>query len=178
MAVVTALLVAGCSSVPRASRSPRQLTGDLSIYHTTDALMVHESMKTSAFLVPVGEAVLVPGLRCAEGVGTLTPPQLRVVSDVFNCLEEITENTVGDTNAVRSAELRKMEFEIRAYAGDTGHRKADQSLAQSRASEVMKELVRLGTPAWRLSARGMAEPRRRGTDATTPQNRVEFLRLR
>lgn len=176
----TILGLAGCSSPSVAPKSPRRLTGDLSIYQTTDGSMVHEVLKTSAFLVPVGEGVPVPGLECERGVGTLTQRQLRLVSEIFNCLEEITENTVGDTNAVRSAEFKKMEFEIRAHAADTGRRGEDLSLAQSRASEVMKELVRLGTPSWRLSARGVAAAASRITDPGAPRslNRVELVRMR
>jgi hypothetical protein len=71
---------------------------DLSLYRKTNNQAGHEFVKTEEFLVPVGAVIVIKGLEFAPGVSTLTRPQERIVQQVFNSLEEITENTVGDTN--------------------------------------------------------------------------------
>ena len=61
--------------------------------------------------VTVGSAIIINGLEFEPGISTLTSKQKLIVQDVFNCLEEITENTLNDTYGARVAEHKKFEFE-------------------------------------------------------------------
>jgi outer membrane protein OmpA-like peptidoglycan-associated protein len=154
----------------------------LSIYRITNDQAGHELAKTEQFLVPVGSVIVIKGLEFEPGVSTLTPTQKLIVQHVFNCLEEITENTVGDTNGTRVAEYKKMEFEIRGYADDAGSREANAALAEERAKAVLNFLTYLGTPPWRLKAKGIGVKGRVASSAVAEDrksnNRVVFIRKR
>lgn len=178
-----AVLGMGCAAPrPPVAPAPKSLPGDLSIYRKTDDQATHEWAKTAEFLVPVGQGIPIRGLEFERGDLALGNSSRRIISSIFNCLEEITENTAGDTEAARVAEFSKMEFEIRAYAGESGNREQNRALAQNRAEGVRQELLRLGTPSWRLSARGFdfrdrAVSPGRGADLG-PRNWIEFVRTR
>jgi hypothetical protein len=106
------------------------------VYTSTRNNAGHEFVKTEDFVVPRGTVIQIKGLRFgAECV--LTPDTKRIVTQVFNSLEEITENTVNDPDRARVAEHKAMTFEIRGRC--------------SRA--VMDFLTYLGTPVWRLEAK-------------------------
>jgi outer membrane protein OmpA-like peptidoglycan-associated protein len=108
--------------------------------------------------------------------------QERIVQQVFNSLEEITENTVGDTNSTRVAEFKQMEFEIRGFADEPGSDASKVALAEGRAKAVMNLLTNLGTPAWRLKATGLGAEGATAANtiavARNQQGRVEFIRTR
>ena len=117
----------------------------------------HELVKTEQFVVPVGAAIRIEGLEFPSAPCTLTPRQQLILTQVFNSLEEITENTVGDTDAVRVAEFQTMTFEVRGYSAATGHRDQDKANARGCAEVAMDFLTNLGTPAWRLKATGSSK---------------------
>lgn len=161
-------LFAGCatfssgqlsSAAPSTASSPvvaERLGGDLSIYEASDNQIGHQWVRTSQFLVPVGGRVAVSGLEFAKGSAALTQRQEEVLVQVFNCLEEITENTLGDTNRSRVTEFRAMRFEICGYA-DTSNSPRNLDLARARAQAVVKHLIQLGTPAWRFQVQAVGD---------------------
>jgi outer membrane protein OmpA-like peptidoglycan-associated protein len=147
----------------------------LSLYRITNDQAGHEWAKTEQFLVPVGSAITINGLEFEPGISTLTSKQKLIVQDVFNCLEEITENTVNDTNTARVAEFKKMEFEIRGYPD--GSDKVNAALSEERAKAVLDWLTYLGTPPWRLKAAGsVIAPNAAPANRERP-GRVEFIRI-
>jgi outer membrane protein OmpA-like peptidoglycan-associated protein len=141
----------------------------------------HEFVKTEQFVVPVGTAVIIEGLGFEPGSATLTPRQELIVQQVFNSLEEITENTVGDMDEARVREFKKMVFEIRAYSADTGDRERDARLSEERARVVLNLLTNLGTPARCLRARGVGseDPGKGNTAAKggRKSNSIVFVRM-
>lgn len=147
-------------------------SGDgLDVYRVTNTHAGHEFVKTEQFLVPVGSVVSIQFLDFAPGVSTLSPSQELVVQQVFNALEEITENTVNDPNTARVAEYKKMEFEVRGFPDKAGTPETDTALAEARSKTVTDLLIRLGTPASRLKTKGMpADPERNSS--------VVFVRTR
>ena len=152
----------------------------LDVYRVTNTHAGHEFVKTEQFLVPVGSVVSIQFLDFAPGVSTLSPTQELIVQQVFNSLEEITENTVNDTNTARVAEYTKMEFEVRGFPdppppslrrASPGGSQSDTALGEARSKTVIDLLTNLGTPAWRLKAKGMpADPQRNSS--------VVFVRTR
>jgi outer membrane protein OmpA-like peptidoglycan-associated protein len=172
----------GCASRGRHSSNHDLAKDDLSLYRTTNDQAGHELVKTEQFLVPVGSAIVIKGLEFDPGVSTLTRMQERIVQQVFNSLEEITENTVGDTNSTRVAEFKKMEFEIRGYADMSGSGASNAALAETRAKAVLNFLTYLGTPPWRLKATGLraedAIPSKAVAETREKHGRVEFIRTR
>jgi outer membrane protein OmpA-like peptidoglycan-associated protein len=143
--LICGLWLAGCKE-----------SGDgLDVYRVTNNQAGHEFVKTEQFLVPVGSVITIPSLAFSPGVSRLSPTQERIVQQVFNSLEEITENTVGDTNTARVAEYKKMQFEIRGYSDNSGAPETDTALAAARAKTVMNRLAHLGTPRWRLTVKAM-----------------------
>ena len=132
--------------------------------------------------MPVGSVIVIKGLEFEPGISTLTPRQKHIVQQVFNSMEEFTENTVGDTNITRVAEFKKMEFEIRGYPDDSDGREANVALAEERANAVLNLLTHLGTPPWRLKAKGALT--KDGINANVfaenrdQRGRVEFIRTR
>jgi outer membrane protein OmpA-like peptidoglycan-associated protein len=130
----------------------------LSVYRITNDQTGHEFVKTEEFLVPVGSVVVIKGLEFERGVSTLTGRQRVIVQEVFNALEEITENTPGDTNGARVEEFKKMKFEIRGFPDDSGAG-GPGALGEQRAKAVFDFLTYLGTPAWRLTATGFVPSR-------------------
>lgn len=152
---------------------PASLKGDLSIYRITNEQAGHELVKTEQFLVPAGTPIPIKGLEFDRGVSALTPAQNLIVQQIFNSLEEITENTVNDTNAVRVAEFKKMEFEVRGYPDDAAGSAENAAVADARAKAVMDRLTYLGTPSWRLKAVGV-----RPSEKPAHYGRVDFLRIR
>lgn len=151
---------------------------DLSIYRLTNDQAGHEFVKTEKFLVPVGSVVQIEGLEFEPGASTLTPRHKLIVQQIFNALEEITENTPGDTNTARVAEFQKMEFTIRGYPDASADRDPDSTLAEERAKAVRDFLTYLGTPAWRLTATASAPSR---SDSSSRHSKsyatVEFIRI-
>jgi hypothetical protein len=63
----------------------------------------HELVKTEEFVVPVGATVVIKGLEFDGPACSLTSAQERILTQVFFSLEEITENTVNDTDPARAA---------------------------------------------------------------------------
>jgi outer membrane protein OmpA-like peptidoglycan-associated protein len=171
-----------CGSRGRPSSNHVLAKDDLSLYRTTSDQPGHEFVKNEQFLVPVGSLIVIKGLEFEPGVSTLTRIQERIVQQVFNCLEEITENTMGDTNSTRVAEFKKMGFEIRGYADESGSGASKVALAEARAKAVMNLLTNLGTPAWRLKATGLwaegAIPLKAVAENRAKHGRVEFIRTR
>lgn len=169
MACITAAVLCSFSTSCATSKRSGE---DLALYRITNDQAGHEWAKTEQFLGPVGSVTFVDGLRFPPGVSTLDTHQKLIVQDVFNCLEEITENTVNDTNVVRVAEHKKMEFEIRGYPDESGSREEMKALSQARAQAVVDWLTYLGTPPWRLKASGAVsvKPEKSG--------RVEFVRTK
>jgi outer membrane protein OmpA-like peptidoglycan-associated protein len=139
-------------------------------------------VKTEQFLVPLGTVIVIEGLEFQAGTSKLMPRQEIIVQQVFNSLEEITENTVGDTNSARVAEYKKMEFEILGYPDDSGDNGTKLALAQARANSVLNLMTYLGTPPWRLKATGIADQNRivvnAGPQETKQYGRIEFIRRR
>lgn len=139
----------------------------------------HELVKTEAFIVPVGTSVVVTGLEFDSIDCALTAEHQRILTQVFNSLEEITENTLGDADPGRVAAFRKMQFEIRGYSANLGH---DRTVSRNCAERVRTFLTNLGTPAWRLSAKGLGDRKSDGQPAVaerqTSRLRVEFTRTR
>ena len=143
----------------------------LDLYRATNNQAGHELVKTEQFLVPVGSVITIQSLDFAPGVSSLSPVQKRIVQQAFNSIEEITENTVGDTVSARVAEYKKMQFEIRGYSDNSGAPETDTALAAARAKAVVNLLVQLGTPSWRMTVKAMpAEQERKST--------VVFVRTR
>jgi len=190
---VVAGLVAGCaafdhgrrpSAIPSTVGSPATVGlvgGDLSIYRAGDNEVGHDRVKTAQFLVPVGGRVAVSGLEFANGSAALTPRHQEILVQVFNSVEEITENTVGDTNRMRVAEFKAMRFEVCGFADDTASISKNLNLARDRAQAVVHHLVNLGTPAWRFQIQTFAGVSR-GTDkpavvGRSDSRRVEFVRI-
>jgi outer membrane protein OmpA-like peptidoglycan-associated protein len=155
---------------------------DLSIYRITNDQAGHEYVKAEQFLVPVGSVIVINGLEFESGSSTLTEMQKLIVQQIFNSLEEITENTVGDTNSARVAEHRKMEFEVRGCADDAGSPEANKALAEERAKAVLNFMTNLGTPPWRLKATGLATKGQKVSNVVAEDRgklgRVEFIRRR
>ena len=96
---------------------------------------------------------------------------------MFNCIEEITENTVGHTNSTRVAEYKRMEFEIRGHSDDSDNREANVALAEERAKAVLNRLTYLGTPQWRLKATALGT-RPDASENLMKRGTVEFIRTR
>jgi hypothetical protein len=85
----------------RSSHGPP--ANELGIYRIINTQAGHEFAKTEQFLVPVGSISLQRAFIRTRRFGTHHPANANL-QDVFNSLEEITENTVNDTNIVRLAE--------------------------------------------------------------------------
>ena len=155
---------------------------DLAIYRITNDQAGHEYVKTEQLLGPVGSVIIINGLEFEAGSSTLTEMHKHIVQQIFNSIEEITENTVGDTNTARVAEYKKMEFEIRGYPDDSGSRESNMALAQERAKAVLDLLTYLGTPPWRLKATALDAKGRIASNAAAQNRkkhgRVEFIRTR
>jgi outer membrane protein OmpA-like peptidoglycan-associated protein len=179
LAVLLWCLSSSCVSHEQSTPKGDPARDDLSIYRVTNDQAGHEFVKTEQFLVPVGSVVVIKGLEFEPGTSDLTARQKLIVQQVFNSLEEITENTVGDTNAARVAEYRKMEFEIRGYP-DSEEREVNPALAEERAKAVLDLLTYLGTPAWRLKARGLTDKQRlsRTAGKNFKNGSIEFVRTR
>ena len=106
---------------------------DLSIYRATNDQAAHDCVKTEQFIVPVGSVIVIQGLDFKPGVTRLSRFQERIATQIFNCIEEITENTLGDTNAARVTGFKKMEFEILGFPDGTGGSDSSALIAQARA---------------------------------------------
>ncbi len=156
------------------SRKERLPWGDLTIYRKTNDELGHEFVKTEQFIVPVGTIIPIEGLEYDAGITNLTTTQERILQQVFNSIEEVTENTMGDTDLARVGEFKKMSFEIRGYGDGPGNAKTNLLMGQARANAALVFLTRLGTPAWRLHATTANGP------AGTAQNRgrIVFVRTR
>lgn len=151
------------------------------VYRSTREQAGHEFVKTEQFIVALGTPVSITGLEFARGESKLSDKQKRIVQQIFNSLEEITENTVSDPDEARVAEFKKMKFEIRGDSDLSGDRIKDAALGEARARNVMDFLTNLGTPAWRLKARAAdSVARGRGADpGHSPRKAcVEFIRTR
>lgn len=151
---------------------------DVELYRRTNDQAGHEFVKTEQFLVPPGSVIAIRELKFNPGEAALTPMQEKVVQQAFNSIEEITENTVGDTNAGRVAEFRKMEFEIVGYPDDSGSGETGAALAEARAKAVKDFLTYLGTPPWRLKSRGAVTATPPGQEDRERSGTVVFIRTR
>jgi outer membrane protein OmpA-like peptidoglycan-associated protein len=154
-----------------AEGTSRDASDDLKLYRATNNQPGHEFVKTEQFLVPAGSVIVIKGLEFQPGKSTLTPTQKEIVQQVFNSIEEITENTLGDSNTVRVAEFKKMEFEIRGYPDNSAGGEADVALSEARAKAVLEFLTYLGTPPWRLKAKGLVMPHH-------TKEHIEFVRVK
>jgi len=154
--LVGAILISSLASAKWPSAQARTATRDVPApYMSTRDRAGHDLVNTEQFVVPVRTSVFIKELEF-EGPGcSLTFDQQRTLTQVFNALEEITENTVNDTDRRRVAEFKKMRFEIRGYSTFADDRNQDKALSQKCAAIVMKYLTSQGTPAWRLEAKGM-----------------------
>jgi len=151
---------------------------DLSLYRITNDQAGHEYAKTEQFLVPVGSVIFINGLEFEPGVSTLTTKQKLIVQDVFNCLEEITENTVNDTHTVRVAEHKKLKLEIRGYPDISDSSTVNPTISEVRAKAVTDWLTYLGTPPWRLEATGFnSRSAAHAKENSKKPGRVEFIRI-
>ena len=151
-------------------------------YLTTREQAGHELVKTEQFIVPVGTVVRIDGLDFPSAPCTITAAHLRLLNQVFNALEEITENTVNDQDQARVAAFKKMAFEVRGHAAPSGHRNRDEADARQCAEAAMGVLTNFGTPAWRLKATGVTNSKPGGKaaagSAPTSGIRVEFVRTK
>ena len=180
--LICCLLCLSGLATEKTNPPPAQAKENLALYRKTNDQVGHEFVKTEQFLVPAGSAIVIQGLQFAPGSSTLTQSHKHILQQVFNSIEEITENTVDDTNLVLVAEHKKMEFAIRGYPDDSPHREANLALAEQRAKTVLKLLTDLGVPPWRLKATGLpAQGRKTGKAAAEKPKqpgRVEFIRTR
>jgi len=180
---MAAMLISCLISVERLSAQARRAARDVPApYRSTRDQAGHELVKTEEFVVPVGTTVVVKGLDFAGPACSLTFNQERILTQVFNSLEEITENTVNDTDPARVAEFKKMRFAIRGYSTYAGDRKQDKALSLDCAKVMAKYLTSQGTPAWRLEANGLGSKgsSARSTAPGTSTNKltVDFLRTK
>lgn len=151
--LVCCLSIIGCT---KSDKGRTQHSDDgLDLYRKTNDQAGHEFVKTEQFLVPADSVIVIQVLEFEPGISTLTRMQERIVQQIFNSIEEITENTVGDTNGARVAEFKTMEFDIRGYPDDSGSRESNVALSEARAKSVLDFLTNLGTPSWRLKAKGV-----------------------
>lgn len=178
--LLIAVALIACA-IPRVAwtAEPRRATPDVPApYKSTRDQTGHELVKTEDFVVPVGTTVAVKGLEFDGPTCTLSPDQERIMRQVFNSLEEITENTVNDTDTARVAEFKKMKFEIRGYSSFAGNPKKDKVLAEDCANVIMTYLTTDGTPAWRLTAKGLGSKTPAARGSSTQTLRVEFARTK
>ena len=147
-------------------------------YKSTRDQAGHELVKTEDFVVPVGTSIVVNGLEFDGPVCSLTSAQERILRQVFNSLEEITENTVNDADTARVAEFKEMKFEIRGYSTLAGNQKNDKALSKNCASVVSSYLMSEGTPAWRLTAKGLGSRKPAAGRSSTHKLMVEFTRTK
>lgn len=167
-----------CVAITACRSSSALNKNDLSVYQITNDQPGHEFVKTEKFLVPVNSVVQIEGLKFEPGASTLTPQHKLIVQEIFNALEEITENTPGDTNTFRVAEFKKMKFAIRGYP-DASDNHASSNLAEMRAKSVFNFLTYLGTPAWRLTTTVPAAGRSHSSSRDSKNyGTVEFIRTR
>jgi hypothetical protein len=143
---------AGCASgaVSRRARADGHEVPPL--YLSTRDQAGHELVKTEEFVVPAGATVTVKGLEFDSPACALTHGHELILSQVFNSIEEITENTLNDPDPLRVAAFKKMEFEIRVHATSPAD---DEAVSQRCAEIVRKYLTDTGTPPWRLKAKGI-----------------------
>jgi len=170
----------GCHS---SERKPKATLAkdDLSTYRMTNDQPGHEFVKTEDFLVPVGSVVVIEGLEFESGNSTLNVRDRLIIQQIFNSIEEITENTPGDTNSIRVAELKRIRFEIRGYADEFRDPNANATLAEARAKAVLNLLTYLGTPGWRLQASAFVASRsisKLSAENRKNKGRIEFIRTR
>src|SRR5438093_7096000 len=142
----------------------------------------HTLVKTEEFVVPKGTPVFIKGLEFDGPACSLTSHEELILTQVFNSLEEITENTVNDKDPARVAEHKGMKFDVRGHSTFAGNKRQDRILSEDCAKVVMKYLTSLGTPAWRLKAKGLGS-KRSSARSTAPQNStrkpmVDFLRTK
>lgn len=179
--VGTAVLIAGLC--PRAGLSQSRSPVDVpAVYKSTRDQVGHELVKTEQFVVPVGTPVVVSGLEFDSAGCSLSAEQKRILAQVFNALEEITENTVNDTDLERVARFKQMKFEVRGYSTLIRNRRKDAALSQQCAEVVMNYILSLGTPRDHLEAAGLghATPAARKTAPKSPRHPliVEFFRTK
>lgn len=184
--MLLALAVGGCDPVgerrPDIGRSHALAADTRELYDRTRDQAGHEFVKTGDFLVPVGARIAIKGLEFEPGVATLTATQRAILQQVFNSIEEITENTIGDTNRPRVEEFSRMAFAIRVDAQGAIAAPENLALAQARANAALNVLTNLGTPAWRLQATeaGLRTPVKSEAPPAEPRrnDRIEFIRTR
>jgi outer membrane protein OmpA-like peptidoglycan-associated protein len=150
-----------------------------SLYRITDDQPGHELVKTEEFLVPVGSSIIVRGLEFAPGSSTLTPVHKQIIQQIFNSIEEVTENTVNNTNRARAAEFKKMRFEIRGHPDSFVRNELNAALAEQRSHAVLDLLTYLGVPPTRLTATGPNKTFAKPSDENRKKlGKVEFIRTR
>jgi hypothetical protein len=180
---IAAILISSLSTVEGLSAQARTAGRKVPApYMSTSDQAGHDLVKTEQFVVPVGTSVVVSGLEFQGPACSLTFDQERTLTQVFNALEEITENTVNDTDRRRVAEFKKMRFEIRGYSTFADDRNQDEALSEKCATIVMKYLTSQGTPAWRLEAKGMGSKRsparKTASGTSTYKLAVDFVRTK
>ena len=179
--VVAALLICLLSSRGTVSGQTGKAGRDVPApYLTTRDEVGHELVKTEEFIVPIGTTIPIKGLEFPGPECVLTFDQQRILRQVFNSLEEITENTVNDPDLKRVAEHKKMKFEIRGYSNSGATERERRALSENCANIVMFTLTRTGTPASRLQAKAMgsrkSSARRKSVLSPTGRLWVEFVR--
>jgi len=179
--VMAAMLLCCFLARERLSGQARAAAPDVPApYKTSRDLPEHELVKTEEFVVPVGTSVVVKGLEFSDPACSLSSHQERILTQVFFSLEEITENTVNDTDSARVAEFNGMKIEIRGYSTFAGKKGKDKILSEHCAEVVLNYLTTQGTPAWRLRAKGLGSKRSATgrTQSLTHKLAVEFLRTK
>jgi len=178
--LLAAAMLISCLASPGVllAQAPRATRDVPTPYKSTRGQPGHELVKTEEFVVPVGTTVVVKGLEFDDAACSPTSTQERILRQVFNSLEEITENTVNDKNVARVAEFKQMKFEIRGYSTLAGNQKEDMALSEDCARMVMSHLTSDGTPAWRLTAKGLGSKKPAAGRSSAHKLTVEFTRTK
>ena len=152
------------------------------MYRITRDQAGHEWVKRKQFVVSMSESFGIRELESIPGSAVLTRVGERVVQQIFNSLEEMSENTISDPDKAQVAEFKKMEFAVRGYAGDSPKGEKDASLGERRAKAVVDFSTNLGTPPWRLHVQTVhGEPTSSddGKEGCRKASaRVEFMRIK
>lgn len=152
------------------------------MYRITRDQAGHECVKTEQFVVSMSESFGIRELEFIPGSAVLTRVGERVVQQIFNSLEEISENTISDPDPARVAEFKKMEFAVRGYAGDSAKGEKDGALGERRAKAVVDFLSNPGTPPWRLHVQAVSSEPTSGDKGKAECRKapapVEFVRIK
>ena len=152
------------------------------MYRITRDQAGHEWVKREQFVVSMSESFGIRELESIPGSAVITRADGRVVQQIFNSVEEMSENTISDPDPARVAEFKKMEFAVRGYAGDSPKGEKDAALGERRAKALVDFLTNLGTPPWRLHVQAMDREPTSGDKGRAECQKapaaVEFVRIK